>query len=692
MCPSSDDKASFVPGADSENICGGCSRIQNHLFGKRDRARLNKRTERQYTVEVHGSFAQLSACAKKCLPCRVFQRAILLEQCTYRSAQALEECAAPVFASLYDNLLCISIGEGETKLVEAPVICKKITGTLSGPLRLSANPSVDHSPSSPFNSLRKWIRECDDHHGPSCSNLRWSNQNPTWLIHLQPDNTLRLVPGRNIPFVDYVALSYSWGDPSNMSQARWQRVLDNKSRREKMQRRQASFPISELSRTIQHSVRIAGELGIEYVWVDSVCIPQGSDWNDEASRMHEVYGNAKLTLVAAAVEDAAEPLLAHRAAWLYSRLPCSLAGYSLETLAPPLDEMRGGGGGGGRSRAPVSGRAWTLQEERLSPRLVYWCGQMVYWSCSRVQRSELGVEKPRRPPADGFTGGPQRFMNLCWHRETGKLLDEWLGVVEDYVRRDLADAADRFPGISGMAVQFYQALMPASREAEPREEYLAGLWRGSFATQLAWSVDKAGDPEKNLRAVAPSWSWASLPLCQPIRICSSREGAPAFRLQEERLCTEAADALDAVKKGASVEAVRVQGRIRNFVGSTSGKVGWDSISWRGGDGEQFRAPDPSIAVHARNLEDGRILVYEGHTEPLRGQLDYSVPVCKVADDGVHVPDGDETELVGLEVEMSAMLLMQVVDKEAGTYRRVGVCKGYWRGFFDGSPSKWITLV
>jgi hypothetical protein len=99
-----------------------------------------------------------------------------------------------------------------------------------------------------------------------------------------------------------------------------------------------------------------------------------------------------------------------------------------------------------------------------------------------------------------------------------------------------------------------------------------------------------------------------------------------------------------------------------------------------------------MPVHARNLEDGRLLVYAGHTKPLVGQLDYSIPVCKVADDSVHVPDGDEIALVALEVELSCMLLLQVIDQHSGTYRRVGVCKGYWRGFFDGSAINWITLV
>lgn len=352
--------------------------------------------------------------------------------------------------------------------------------------------------------------------------------------------------------------------------------------------------------------------------------------------MHEVYGNAKFTLVAGAVEDAADALLAHRAAWLYSRAPCSLAGYALETLAPRLDEVRAGLG-----RVPVNTRAWTLQEERLSPRLVYWYGQMVYWSCSRVQRNELAVEQPPPPrqPSDRHMHGPQRFLKLCWHRETDRLLDEWLCVVVDYVQRGLANATDRFPGISGLAVLYYRTLTPALEGSEPQDEYLAGLWRGNFARQLTWSVERATDPTKNLTVVAPAWSWASLLLCQQMYISPPSESALAFRLQEDRTYADPMDALDAVKKGTTVREVKVQGRLRRFIGPSSRKAGWESVSWRGVDGEQYRLPDPNAPVHARNLEDGRLLAYGIHTQPLVGQLDYLIPACEGADDNVHVPAG-----------------------------------------------------
>lgn len=268
----------IVHAVNFESFCDGCSRVQNGLFGKRDRARLDKKAERPYTVQLHGSFALLSACAKKCLPCRVFQRAVLLEQCTYRSARGLEDCREPVYATLYGDLLCITVRKGAAAIVEAPVSCKKQTVcALAGPLRLSANPTRDRGACSPIDSLKKWLRECETQHGPSCLNLRWSNQNPTWLIHIQPDNTLRLVPARDLPPVDYVALSYCWGDPAEMDEASWQRVRGNRSKRDRIPQRRLSFSPQELSRTLQHSVRIAREVGLRHVWVDSVCIPQGSD-------------------------------------------------------------------------------------------------------------------------------------------------------------------------------------------------------------------------------------------------------------------------------------------------------------------------------------------------------------------------------------------------------------------------------
>jgi len=75
----------------------------------------------------------------------------------------------------------------------------------------------------------------------------------------------------------------------------------------------------------------------------------------------------------------------------------------------------------------------------------------------------------------------------------------WKGICCQYFRTRLTYPADRLPALSGIANMFQRRL----RE----ERYLAGLWSGSLAHELLWSM--SGPKERPLHYLAPSWSWAS---------------------------------------------------------------------------------------------------------------------------------------------------------------------------------------
>lgn len=545
---------------------------------------------------------------------------------------------------------------------------------------------------------RTWLRTCLEQHGPRCSNLRWSNNNPSWLIQIidAAGTNLRLIEGTQIQYARYVALSYSWGDSKLMRDADWARVKANKTKVDKFFRRKDAFEASELSRTVQDAIRITKGLGVDYLWVDAVCIPDKSslhptDWNLEASKMYEVYGNAVLTLVTGAVENAAEPLLYPRAAWNYPIVPCTLAMHSLEVVTPDLDSAR--------TKIPIANRAWTLQEERLSPRLLYWCGQMLYWSCAVAQLDELGHKFTMTEPSGMCP--PQSFLQKRWEKNTEELQAEWLDLVEDYVRRDIGFPEDRFPAISGLAVQYYQAQLPYTT-SKSNEEYLAGLWRNSFARQLVWSVQTACDPKLSLRlqAHAPSWSWASLPRCVKIQMKGDFEPAPHFKLHRcENQSSKAP--LDVVRRGARIIRVTVEGRFRPLITPESQRRRWVEILWRGNSqaGEFYDFDDPSISVHATDNPSGRVLVYEAHFSPIVSQLDY-LP-SKTADsldaqslaEGIYVREGWETQLYAMEVGISAMLILKkaFAQKNHSVFYRVGVSRAYRASFFDMAPVARIVL-
>lgn len=60
-----------------------------------------------------------------------------------------------------------------------------------------------------------------------------------------------------------------------------------------------------LKTNFQQAIEIARFLEVNYIWIDSMCIIQGSaeDWKHEASRMHQVYRNSYCNI---AIVDSAD--------------------------------------------------------------------------------------------------------------------------------------------------------------------------------------------------------------------------------------------------------------------------------------------------------------------------------------------------------------------------------------------------
>jgi hypothetical protein len=106
--------------------------------------------------------------------------------------------------------------------------------------------------------------------------------------------------------------------------------------------------------------------------------------------------------------------------------------------------------------------------------------------------------------------GKQRMVD---HRSSALIMDRicshlntWCGCVEDYSLRQLTQASDKLPALSGLASKIHDPTMG---------EYLAGIWSKDLGTGLFWArhttrEELYGRPFfkcPNFRA--PSWSWAS---------------------------------------------------------------------------------------------------------------------------------------------------------------------------------------
>lgn len=673
---------------------------------------------------MHSNYLELDLCAgvSGCDTCRIIRRAFLLEQITGEDAERLEYPTNqwPIYAVLRlassgDGQLLLAIKSPHATLFSAAV---QLSDEPRPVLRDATKGGARLRPD--LGELCRVIHDCHNNHECS-SRYRWSRRNPTWLLKILPDHHAQLTEGPATP-VDYVVLSYSWGDPATMPAAEWAKIksagtktINGRPVPERLRR----FSTWELPETMQDAIAVTAALGFSYIWIDNICIPKGTNWDTEAARMHEVYGNAAFTLVASSSSKATDNLLHDRLAWTHRNKACKLRGMWLQNTQMPLDQVR--------LQSPVSQRAWTLQEERLSPRTLYWSGQRWYWSCAERQVVELSDMECQPSTGESITRScPQRFLELCRTGDEHQLHDEWLDIVEAYTPRDLVAAKDRFLAIAGLAVRFYNAKAD-NGGAMISEEYLAGLWKDNFARHLAWSVESAANAGQSLQHIAPSWSWMSLPLQVNTRTKHAfkqsehfkfvsvahidtphHTGSPTDTDSERVMVANFVNRGQAVEeRGRDVKVVQVQGRFRRFIAGNGREVSWRSIEWKRGSRLSFDfGAFPDEHIYARNKADGRIMSRDAHSGEVVGQLDYLAPLDDnhpvPLDDGrpktrptPAVQDGQEKALVCLELGESAMLLLMPSRKSGypDSYTRVGVAIGYGnrKGFFYGCETRRVYL-
>jgi hypothetical protein len=330
----------------------------------------------------------------------------------------------------------------------------------------------------------------------------------------------------------YIALSYCWGShlwtekPTLMTTA---------SSVESMKR---EICMDDLPQTICDAVAITRRLGVRYLWVDALCILQGSDieakadWERESSKMGATYGNAYLTIAAAAAHSV------HQGIFFLRKYPdrqvaILFSSGNRNSLTEQvhihnqryhdcLDE-------------PLYHRGWTLQERILSLRLVIFNRDQLVWNCQTCNMTESGVEMQAL--------GQQRLPTSAVLRSDGALRF-WHSIVRDYSCRSFTNATDKLPALSGLASTLYQMT---------GDKYLAGLWKGTLLDDLLW-VNKAPyrgkkvTPSRPKNYRAPSWSWASIDGNIEFR-CLPKSSTYFARLKSHRVTLSGLDEFGAVSDG-----------------------------------------------------------------------------------------------------------------------------------------------
>ncbi|KAH7371492.1 heterokaryon incompatibility protein-domain-containing protein [Pyrenochaeta sp. MPI-SDFR-AT-0127] len=374
---------------------------------------------------------------------------------------------------------------------------------------------------STFEKIIGWIKDCDETHTACQGHFAQASRTttrylPTRVVHVgsatrQPHLHISQ-PQQNDR---YIALSHCWG-----------KSLQVRTLNENIEQFKEEIIFDNLSKTFQDAIRVTRRLGIEYIWIDSLCIVQDdkNDWLQESERMGAVYANAYITLAATWAADGSGGLDSTRPSSNWIKFPCDgsdeAKGHMWFTDASWTSQTD-------IDKAPLNTRGWVFQEKMLSRRIIHFTFSQVYWEC---KKRFVGEEFEDKIHFLGKTLEPSQFwadVNTFTHvgsfpiQRTNDIRDEgntsshvykfyngWRALAPYYCTLQLTKASDRLIALLGII-----------RVVEKQTGFRCvdghwddGSWR--FVRELMWlpkgqkTMSLLSDNERS--RLCSSWSWASL--------------------------------------------------------------------------------------------------------------------------------------------------------------------------------------
>jgi hypothetical protein len=350
--------------------------------------------------------------------------------------------------------------------------------------------------------LREWIRTCDEKH-EGCR-VETIPILPTRVLDLEAgtfSSLIKLIETTKGQQGQYIALSHCWGTSHPFT-----------TTRNNLQEMKKGFQLTEIPATFQDAITVSRQLGIRYLWIDSLCIIQGDtvDWEIESSRMGTVYRSASLVLSASNSVADSEGFLKVRP-HTHSTLTITSTStnqkaeiYLTPQKGEPADFWFYWDFNQTHTTQPLDTRGWCLQEAYLARRQLKFLHNRILWACQDIQQDEGEEDTIFSMPGTGAVFTTQNlFRNHVPRRHRVLNLmtpyQGWYRMVTDYARRKLTFAEDKMSALSGLAS------VVAENDGG---EYLAGVWWEDVAFGICWK--RVGGLERTGSYVAPSWSWASV--------------------------------------------------------------------------------------------------------------------------------------------------------------------------------------
>jgi hypothetical protein len=153
--------------------------------------------------------------------------------------------------------------------------------------------------------------------------------------------------------------------------------------------------------------------------------------------------------------------------------------------------------------APLNKRGWVLQEQFLSPRILCFTNNQIFWQCNMLRACEtwplgFGQTAGSEPRLRFYHSFDQSGIRRRLSRTVLKRM--WSDLVYTYTRSNLTYPSDKLPALAGLIARF---------EMELDDTCVSGLWKESLLRDLLWyrtGKDERSHLRHNERA--PSWSWA----------------------------------------------------------------------------------------------------------------------------------------------------------------------------------------
>jgi Heterokaryon incompatibility protein (HET) len=299
----------------------------------------------------------------------------------------------------------------------------------------------------------------------------------------------------------YVALSYVWGNDRG---TQLERVKLTKMHETQWQN-PGGLPRHTLPPIIKDALKVTKELGLQYIWVDKLCIPQDEEDQTqeglEAAKerrqsidaMYWIYMNAYCTVVAPEASHSLDSIPGLETSPRSNSQATTIAGnIALATSPIYVGETI--------ADSRWSKRPWTFQEMICSPRTIVFTKDTAIFCCGEgCRREDTGTEISIANHGSRLLEPITVFEKLIRLDESQKAANQkkyanhLMSWIRQYISREEPKPEDwerAFAGILGYVQPFLG-------------ESLSGNPRDMFHCSIAWYSDTLTGSREGF----PSWSW-----------------------------------------------------------------------------------------------------------------------------------------------------------------------------------------